>query len=442
MNKLLLKLILLFLSLNITAQNAKYVLLISIDGLRPEFYLSNEWNTPVLKELKSNGIYAEGVNTVFPSITYPSHTTLITGQYPAKHGIFYNVPVNDSIGHWNYEAKAIQVETLWDATKKAGLTSGAVMWPVTVGAPITYNFPVRRPDNLEKKEFNNLTITDRYVTPKSLIHDMLENKVITKDPKQLEFYELDLTIGKIAGYIIDKYHPNLTAVHFVGCDHASHEYGINSVETHETVKVIDKEIGKLISALEKDGIKDQTTIIVTGDHGFLDSNTAFYPNVILKELGLIKEGSWTAKFRSAGGSAFLYLKDQALLPIILKRFSQLSAADKKLFRIVDRKELDKVGADPEAAMALAMSSGVVAEGSEKGNLLTKSTKAGGNHGYYPTMKGMQTGFIIAGAGIKKPSSIKIMESREIAPLIAKILNIPFGVKSKIGEKILTKVKAD
>ena len=435
MRKILLGAILLFLSLNIAAQDTEYVLLISVDGMRPEFYLSDKWDTPVLKKLKSEGVYAQGMKTIFPSVTYPSHTSIITGCYPAEHGIFYNVPFLEKNGHWYYEHDSIKSESLWDATNKAGLITGSVYWPVSVGAPITYNFPVRRPDNIEKKDFNQITLTEKFVTPKNLMSDMVSKGIMTKEPSQFTFPEQDATIGRIGGYILTNYQPHLTAVHFLGTDHFAHEHGANSQEVHNAMAFIDKEIGKLIDILEEKGIRDKTAIIVLGDHGMSDSDITFSPNTILRDLGLIGEESWEAKFKAEGGSAFLYLNDPTKLLSILEKFDQLSPEEKKLFTIIDKEQLIEVGADPDAVLALAMSKGVSANGAIKGALVGKKKK-NGSHGYFPTMAEMQTGFIISGAGIKKGSSMKTIEVTEVAPLIAELLKVPFGKKSSVASQII------
>src|SRR6185295_17923134 len=66
------------------------VILISIDGLRPDFYTSSSFEAPFLKSLASNNLSAEGVKTIFPSVTYPAHTSMVTGAYPDQHGIVSN----------------------------------------------------------------------------------------------------------------------------------------------------------------------------------------------------------------------------------------------------------------------------------------------------------------------------------------------------------------
>lgn len=151
-------------------QTAKHVVLISIDGFRPDFYLDSSWRAPHLRKILENGAYATNVRTVVPSVTYPSHTTIITGALTARHGIYYNAPKDSTKGQWYWEESYIKTPTLWDAVKKSGLTSAAVMWPVTAGAPIDYNFPVRRPNRGEKGD--QLSVTRPLVTPPDLLNEI------------------------------------------------------------------------------------------------------------------------------------------------------------------------------------------------------------------------------------------------------------------------------
>ena len=415
-------------SIQLLAQQNKHVLLISIDGFRSEFYLEDGWETPNLRKLMKQGVYTKGIHSIFPSVTYPSHTTIITGAYPDKHGIFYNVPRGVSNGHWNWEANLIKTETLWDACKRAGLTSGAVMWPVTVGAPITYNVPVRRANNDEKKD--QLTITKPLTNPVGLIDEMVKNKVIAGKAEDFKYPQLDKTIGDMSAYILATNKPNLMAVHFIGADHYQHTDGKDSKQTRDAVALIDREVGVLLNTLKEKGMMDRTTVIVTGDHGFVDDEYAVSPNIWLAKMGLIDDKGWKAKFFTPGGSAFLYVKDEKLIPGIVKMLSELPA-DQKLFELKDRKQLDAVGADPSAALALAFKKGVVGKQNIKGEIVVP-IKGGGNHGYYPDFHEIKTGFIISGAGVvaHKELKNKDMGVKDIAPLINNLLQLNF--KSKDG----------
>ena len=87
MKKYIAIVLVMILGLSLKAQQSEHVVLISIDGFRPDFYMEAKWPAPNMKWMAENGTKAEGVRGVYPSVTYPSHTTLITGAKPARHGI-------------------------------------------------------------------------------------------------------------------------------------------------------------------------------------------------------------------------------------------------------------------------------------------------------------------------------------------------------------------
>jgi predicted AlkP superfamily pyrophosphatase or phosphodiesterase len=96
---------------------------------------------PVLERFLAEGTYAEGVVGVVPTVTYPSHSTLVTGVWPAEHGVHSNLvfdPLGEYPGEWYWYFREIKAHTLYQAADEAGLTTAAVSWPVTAGAPIDY----------------------------------------------------------------------------------------------------------------------------------------------------------------------------------------------------------------------------------------------------------------------------------------------------------------
>ncbi|MGB0054256.1 MAG: alkaline phosphatase family protein, partial [Terracidiphilus sp.] len=120
------------LSLAGAAAHAAPVLMISIDGLKPEYVTHADehgMKIPYLRTLLRDGAYAEGVVGIWPTITYPSHTTLMTGVWPAEHGILNNQefdPEQHFGGAWNWYAAQIRAPTLWDAAHRAGLLTASV----------------------------------------------------------------------------------------------------------------------------------------------------------------------------------------------------------------------------------------------------------------------------------------------------------------------------
>ncbi|WP_114778548.1 alkaline phosphatase family protein [Botryobacter ruber] len=407
------------------SQSAKHVILISIDGFRPDFYRDSSWPAPNLQKLLAEGVYAEGVNSVFPSVTYPSHTTLVTGALPARHGVYYNSPYGAAKGQWYWESNYIKTPTLWDAVKKAGMKSGSIMWPVTVGAPIDFNFPVRRAD--EDEQTDQLSITRPLVSPATLLDD-IEKATNTKF-KRSDFNHdnLDRTVGRMANHIIATQKPNLMAIHFLSMDHAGHSYGRDGNHIRESLVLVDSLVGAVLKTVEKAGIKNQTAIIITGDHGMVTRTTSLSPNVWLAQNGLLGNNGWKAKFHPAGGAAFLYLKDKndtETLRKVQQLLANLPAHQKKLFRVVDRKEMDAVGANPEPVLALAFAKGVAYGGAQEGEAV-KPAKKGGTHGYFPDFQEIRTGFIATGAGINKGVVIKQMGVQDVAPVVARLLGLDF-----------------
>src|SRR5688572_9947887 len=112
------------------------VLVISIDGMRPDYVTEadkHELKIQTLRKFLAASAYAEGVIGVVPTITYPSHTTMMTGVWPIEHGIFGNQKFNPlAEGREQItDFSDIKVKTLWEAAHQAGYTVANVGWPVT-----------------------------------------------------------------------------------------------------------------------------------------------------------------------------------------------------------------------------------------------------------------------------------------------------------------------
>ncbi len=414
----------------VLAQSAKYVILISIDGSRPDFYKENSWGTPNLHQLKSAGVYADGARTVFPSVTYPSHTTIITGAMPATHGVYYNERFDpNGPGRWYWEESLIKCPTLWDAVHKAGLTSAAVRWPVTVGAPIDHNFPEIWP--MEKNGDRMAPVRDN-TTPAGFFEEIEKNATgkLSSDDFNDDYLTVDENTGRIAAYVIRTYKPNLTAVHLVCVDHYEHAEGRDGPMVKRAVSSADRAVGKILEAVQKAGIKDSTAIIITGDHGFVDIHTTICPNVWLAKDGLLSKKDnkteWRAIFHTSGASAFLHLKnknDKKTLKEVRKVLANLPASKRKLFRIVTPEELQERGADPDAVLALSPMQGINMSSDVEGDDIRAAH--GGTHGYYPDFKEIQTGFIGSGAGFNKGQILPVIGLEDIAPIITQLLHLDF-----------------
>src|SRR5271156_789936 len=221
------------------------LVLISIDGLRPDYITDADAHgakVPNLRRFLKEGTYAEGVEGVVPTVTYPSHTTLVTGVWPAKHGIWANTtfdPLQKNYQGWYWYAEDIRVPTLWDAAAKAGRTTASVQWPVTVGANITWDIPeVWRAGTPEDAKLV------RAVSTKGLLEEAAAEigayrGGIDTSP------EGDEVRGKYAVWILEKKHPGLLTLHLTALDHMEHETGVFSPESIATMERLDAVIGKV-----------------------------------------------------------------------------------------------------------------------------------------------------------------------------------------------------
>lgn len=413
----------------INAQETKHVVVITIDGFRPDFYLDSSWNTVNIRALMKEGTHTPGMNSVFPSMTYPSHTTLVTGVQPARHGIYYNsiFEPTGSTGKQYWNANSIKVPTLWSLAKAKGLKASSIFWPVSADAPVDYNIP----------DIGGLGDSTRaaYSKPKGF-YDTVKNALF--DGHNIDLAR-DVNTARIGAYVIERDKPNLLTIHFFAVDHFEHEEGREGPKVRQAIAGADSGVAIIVKALKTAGMWNNTVLIVTGDHGFVNVNTSVSPNVWLMNAGLIrdiKSNDWKAQFYSVSGSTYLYLKnpkDSKTLAQVKKMLSTLPEDEKKLFRIIDRKKLDAIGANPEVALALSAENGA-----SFNNLLVQATKPGkgGAHGFFPDFQEIRTGFVAIGPGIKKGGIIKSMNERDIAPSIAKMLNLPLTAKEgKIPEEL-------
>ncbi|MHA4846374.1 alkaline phosphatase family protein [Flavitalea antarctica] len=409
------------------AQKAEHVILITIDGFRPDYYLDQSWNTTNLAALMKDGVHAKGVNSVFPSMTYPAHTSIVTGVRPAKHGIYFNgmFEPNGSTGKIYWEDSAIKVPTLWTAAKAKGLKTAALMWPVSADAPIDINIS----DVGSMGETNR----EQRAVPSGIVAELKKN--LFNDSPRID-YGKDRNVANIAAYIIRKQKPNLMTIHFFGVDHYSHQSGREGPAVSAAIAHADSSLAIVIDAIKQAGIWDKTVFIVTGDHGFNDVTTSVSPNVWLIREGLItdvKKGEWKAQFYSVSGSGYLYLKDKndtKTANQVKAMLNNLPVEEKKLFRIVDRKELDKAGANPEAAFAITALNGASIGNAMTGDAVKPRSK-GGAHGHFPDHREIRTGFVAVGPGIKKNSVIEEMNLIDIAPYISQVLGLSMpGVEGK------------
>ena len=405
--------------------------MISIDGLVPDYYLEPArlgLRVPNLVKMKLGGAYAEGVEGIFPTVTYPAHTTMITGVRPAIHGIVQNrifeAPTAPQTREWYWFAEALKTETLWSMAKKAGLVTANVGWPVTVGADIDYNVPEIADPN-EKTPTGKRTA--QYSTP-GLLAKALEGGAggdNTTDGRRCAISE----------YIINTYKPDLMLIHVIALDDAHHKNGPRTPAAFEIAERMDGYVGRIIEATRKAGIFDKTTLFLVSDHGFAEVTRKFEPNVVLVKEKLITLGAdgkpvdWKAAAWPAGGSCAIVLRDpndKETAAKVTSIFSRIAASKGPIGRVLNQAELKRMEAIPTALLMMDAASGVSFGEELTGPETHEAKDYRGTHGQLPTRAEMRSSLIIYGGAARIGAKMALARMIDIGPTAAAVLGMRFS----------------
>ncbi len=412
------------------ANGQRHVVMISIDGLRPEIYLDPEGlgvSVPNLVELSRQGAHAERMIPVFPSVTYPGHTTLATGVYPATHGVVANYKRD---GGWYLQSSDIKSETLWQAAQRQGFSVGIVTWPASYGAEVDFLIP----ENLGSGESDTAQLIRSGSTPG--LFEALEQQFGKVRISPIETgnggEELDRMTARFAAEILKQHKPDLLLIHLVNADHQQHAYGPASPEAMLAFEAIDRQIGAIMEAARKTGIAADTTFVIVGDHGFLPVHTNINVNGFLADIGFggaSPGGSVQSPDVIAlpfGGGAAFYLNDPAdkatASRLIDAAKTELQSRYSGRIEFISRSGLDRLHALPEAAFALVAAPGFMFTSAREGSTLIPA-RARGMHGYLPSRPEMATGLIVAGGGVPGGISLGEVHMVDVAPTVAALLGI-------------------
>jgi predicted AlkP superfamily pyrophosphatase or phosphodiesterase len=407
------------------------VILISIDGMKPEYVLEADAHglkIPNLRRFVKEGAYSKGVHGVVPTVTYPSHTTIITGVSPAKHAIHANTtfdPLQRNYGGWYWYAEDIKVPTLWDAAADAHLTTVNVHWPVSVAARITWNLPQYwRAGTAEDRKLLRVLATPGLL-------DALEKDLGPYADGINEDADGDENRAKFASRLLELKHPDFMTIYLTALDTEEHASGPFSAESNATLERIDAALGGILAAVKR-VYGERAVVCVVSDHGFVPVDKAVNLGVAFRNAGLIEFGekdkikSWKAMIWEAGGTTAIILKDPKDLETKQKVSELLAklAADSAngIERIISEAELRARGGFPEATFLVAFRPGFFIGENVSGELVTAS-KSKGMHGYWPDLPAMNSSFFIIGPGIPTAHSLGSIDMRAIAPTLAQFLGV-------------------
>lgn len=412
----------------------KYVIVISFDAVSEEDleFLSKQ---PNFSKLIKNGALIKNVESVYPSLTYPAHATIVTGKYPKNHGVINNTVLdfkNDN-PDWYWYRKYIKGDTIFDLAEKSGMKTCSILWPVTARSKITYNMP----EIFCTKRYDNQILKSALAGSK--IYQVNMNKRFGYLRQGMDEPYLDNFATEVAKKTIRELKPNLILLHLIDSDSQKHKYGIENKEVIESLKRHDERLGEIIESLKLAGIYEDSTIIALGDHSQINVNNVIKLNSILMKNDLInvngnKIKSYKAIAKSCDGSSYIYLKNKNDVETRKKVRDILNELKNKYSNVIEEvynnEEIKNLGADINASFIIEAKRGyyfiddflgeaieVIDESSKIKHKLRAS------HGYLPSRDNYKTFFIAYGKTIKKGVVLEKGKLINHGPTIAKILDI-------------------
>lgn len=389
---------------------------------------------PVLKD----AAMATDVITVYPSLTYTCHASMITGVYPKRHHIVNNERFIPGLEHgpWYFDIRAFDsdVENVVTKAKQNGYTTCCISWPVTGFMDCDYLLneiwtPEGTPESMYKAFLD-------YGSTKELL-DLIWPRY-GANLKGLASPYFHLLAHGAALEAIRKWKPEVIFHHLSMVDHMRHADGVYGNKVYSQAYLVqDLMFGAIVDELKKQGLYEDTTFVITSDHGQTPSDHVCSPNVLFVRDGLVRlndDGTvkdYDAFFHSAAHSTFVYLKD--------KNDKKLCDKVKRILETYQKEE--NVGFK-EILTAQDMDNryhnvgdfSFMIEGCDGFAFTSKCTGpvveakfdnsnykyACATHGHMPET-GPKPAFIISGPGAKKGARISNCNIVDEAPTIAKLL---------------------
>jgi predicted AlkP superfamily pyrophosphatase or phosphodiesterase len=415
------------------ANKDRHVVLVTIDGFPAGLWHDPSLPIPTLRQLAAEGASADAMTVSNPSITWPCHTTLITGVTPQRHGVLFNgLLVRQGPGKppklepWVDKSKLVLAPTLYDVAHAAGLTTAESDW-VAVTRPGTINWSfgeIPNPNGAVEREM----IAAGVISAEDIAGMQPggnRNKTVWRDNMW--------TKGAI--FMFKQHKPNLLLYHTLNSDGTHHRYGPGTDPSYTALAYADRLLGDLVRAVDESGLRAKTTFIVTTDHGFKKVTHFSYPNVVLKKAGLVRTAGPTvtqcdAYAMTQGGIAFIYILDPARKDELLPRLKELFAGAEGIERVVDAREANALGMPTPTEnqgmgeLILYPKNGYSFMTNPAGDVVAgPSINYGGSHGYFNGDRELDGIFVASGAGIKKGARLDRVRNLDVAPTIARLLGL-------------------
>jgi predicted AlkP superfamily pyrophosphatase or phosphodiesterase len=407
---------------------ANHVVIISLDGFAGWALDDPYLPAPTLRRLASKGAMAKGMRPVNPTVTWPNHTSMVTGVTPSRHGVLFNGILLRSPGGqpriepWRDKKEMVRAKTLYDAAHEKGMTTAQVDWVAILNAPtITWEFP-ERPD--PKGQVARELVKTGVISDEDLASFATKN-IVYRDQIWTE----------AALHILRQHRPNLLLFHLLNLDSTQHRYGPRTPAAMTTMTLLDSQVRRIVDTLEQTGLMPRTTVFVVSDHGFKTVKRQIRANAALLKAGLIsaQDGKVTKTEAYAvpeGGTAMIYVTVPDPSGAVLQRVKQALDGLEGIDRVIEPAQYAEFGLplprdnEQMGALFLAAKDGYAftADINEPFVVDAPATSLG-THGYISTEPDIRALFIASGRGIKPGVVLESVNTVDIAPTAARLLGV-------------------
>jgi len=425
------------------APRDRVVVIISLDGFPGWAWEDPRLPAPNLQRLAREGVLAQGMTPPNPTVTWPSHTTMVTGVSPARHGVLYNgLPVRQGdhgivrVEQWRPKEELVLVPTVYDKLHAAGFTTAEVDWVAIFRAKtITWRFPeIPEPDGAVEKEM----VQEGIATRRDL------GEFFKSSPAWRDDYWTRAGI-----YILRRHQPNLLLFHLLNTDALNHTAGPRSYASQAGYALADTHVGMLLDAIEKGGLRERVTLFVVSDHGFKTAKRIIQPNAVLRREGLleVQDGQIVCDAYSIpeGGTAMVYVTNPARKRELVPRLAEIFRKTEGVSRVLGPGEFTALGLpEPSASermgdLLLAAADGNAFNAANQGAPVIAVHEGGypGHHGYLNSDPDMRATFLAWGNGIQRGVRIGTVSAADVAPTVAHLFGLKMeNIEGRVLREIL------
>jgi predicted AlkP superfamily pyrophosphatase or phosphodiesterase len=425
---------------------SRHVVIITLDGFGGWALDDPYLPVPALRSLASRGVRAKAMRPVNPTVTWPNHTSIVTGVSPARHGVLFNgMLVRDGglpprVEPWRDKPEMVRVPTLYDAAHAAGLTTAQVDWVAILNAPsITWEF-AERPERPDAKPAISREMVAAGALAQADVDSFATRNIVWRDE----------VWTNAAVHILREHRPNLLLFHLLALDSTQHRYAPRTPAAMLAMAHLDTQVARIVKTLDETGLMPETTIFVLSDHGFKTVKRQILPNAALLKAGLLKtvDGKITeaqAYVVPEGGSALLYVTVPDPSGDILTRAKQALAGLEGIDAAVEPADYARYGlpqpsANPQMGELFLTAKEGYAFAAAAGSQTVIDAPEGslGAHGYVSTDPDIQSLFIASGRGVRPGVTLESVTNLDVAPTAARLLGVDLkDVEGRVLTEILT-----